>query len=283
MLRQIILFHYVIAIYLIELPNIQAQSIKPYIGIHGGINFSQPQILESYNIITLLDGEELGSKQYNSLLRNFGHQLGFSFILEITDLISVGLMPQIAQYVYGYSSSIDFFSNDGLQVSTTENTSRQRLNYFNIPFFFQYSITKRDFSPYLMAGFSYGYQRSAQHDVETKTTIYTEGEDLIFPQPTSDNYSSSFIHSKLNAFGGIGAFYNFTLFRLALDVTYWYGLNNISNETNRFQNQTISGSTYDILDDIKLHHFVMNFSVLFPVNKPSNRGSLECVTQKKRR
>ena len=281
MLKQIILF--MIAIYLVAIPDIQAQSLKPYIGIHGGINFSQPQILASYNIITLLNGEELESKQYNSLLQNVGNQLGVSFILEITDKISVGIMPQIAKYVYGYSSSMDFFSNDGILVSTTENTSRQRLNYINFPVFLQYSITKGDFSPYLIAGFSYGYQRSAQHEVETNTTIYTEGEDLIFSQTTTDSYSSSFIHTKLNAFGGIGIRYNLTLFRLALDITYWYGLNNISHETNRFQNQTISGSTYDISDDIKLHHVVLNFSLLFPLNKPSNRGSLECVNPKKRR
>jgi len=87
----------------------------------------------------------------------------------------------------------------------------------------------------------------------------------------------------MNLFGGSGVFYEFTLFRLAVDFTYWYGLNNIVNETRRFENQTISGSTYDISDDIKLHHLVMNFSILFPINKPTNRGSLDCVLPQKRR
>jgi hypothetical protein len=283
MLRQITFSQLVVVFYLFTLLNLQAQSVKPYIGIHGGVNFSQLQILESYNIITLLNGDDLEEKQYNSLFRNFGNQIGFSFLLEINDKISVGLMPQMARYSYGYSSSLDFLSNNGTLVSTTENISRQQLNYINIPIFLQYTIMSKDFSPYLIAGFAYGYLRNAQHDVETNTSIYTEREDLNFSQPTSDTYSTSFIHTKLNGFGGIGVLYNLELFRLTMDITYWYGLNNITDETNRFQNQTISGSTYDISDDLKLHHFVLNISLLFPINKSEKKGSLECVTHKKRR
>jgi hypothetical protein len=283
MLRQIFLLQLVVVYFITASFDIQGQSIKPYIGIHGGINFTQPQILGSYDIITLLDGEALQGRQYNSLFRNFGNQIGFSFLLEFNGHITIGLMPQMARYSYGYSSSMDFYSNNGTLASTTENKSKQRLNYLNFPLFIQYTIRTADFSPYLIAGFSYGYLRNAQHDVVTNTTIYTDGEELVFSQPTSDNYSSEFIHSKLSLFGGVGAFYDLTLFRIAADITYWYGLNNISHETNRFQNQIISGSTYDISDDIKLHHFVLNISILFPVNKQTNRGSLECVTPKKRR
>jgi hypothetical protein len=283
MLRQILLFQLMVVYFITAAIDIQGQSIKPYIGLHGGINFTQPQILDSYDIITLLDGEALQGRQYNPLFRNFGNQIGFSFLLEFSDHISIGLMPQMARYSYGYSSSMEFFSNDGTLASTTENISKQRLNYLNFPLFVQYTIRKADFSPYLIAGFSYGYLRNAQHDVVTNTTINTDGEELNFSQPTSDNYSSEFIHSKLSLLGGIGAFYDLTLFRLAADITYWYGLNNISHETNRFQNQTISGSTYDISDDIKLHHFILNVSFLFPINKQANRGSLDCVTPKKRR
>lgn len=263
--------------------NNYAQSLKPYIGIHGGINFTRPQIIGSYNIVTLLNGEALQGRQYNSLFKNFGNQFGFSFVLEFNDHFSLGLMPQVARYSYGYSSSIDFFANDGSLASTTGNRSTQRLNYLNIPAFVQYTIREADFSPYLIAGFSYGYLRNAQHDVVTNTTLYTEGEDLVFSQSASDNFSTQFIHSKLNIFGGIGAYYNLSLFRLAADITYWYGLNTVTNETNRYQDQTISGSTYDISDDLKLHHFILNISLLFPINKQINKGSLDCVTTKKRR
>ena len=261
----------------------QAQSLKPYIGIHGGVNFTQPQIMETYTIVTLISGEELQGKQYDPIFRNFGHQIGITFALEINDHFSVGLMPQIAAYSYGYSSLIDFFTNDGSQASTAENISEYELNYINFPVYIQYIIREAAFSPYLTAGFSYGYLRNVQHQVVTNTTIYAEEENLVFSQLNSNNYSTGFIHSKMNLFGGIGVFYEFTLFRLAVDFTYWYGLNNIVNETRRFENQTISGSTYDISDDIKLHHLVMNFSILFPINKPTNRGSLDCVLPQKRR
>jgi hypothetical protein len=230
-----------------------------------------------------LNREALQGRDYDPLIWNSGNQIGFSFILEINDHISVGLMPQMARYSYAYSSSMDFYTNDGTIASNTKNNSKRNFNYVNFPLFLQYTIRQADFSPYLIAGFSYGYLRNAQHDVETVTTIYTDGEDLVFSQSTSDNYTTSFIHSKLNVFGGIGAFYDLTLLRVAADITYWYGLHNVTHETNRYQNQTISGSTYDISDDIKLHHFILNISLLFPINKQHNRGSLDCVTNKKRR
>lgn len=283
MLRSIIQLHSIAVLFGIATIITQAQSVTPYVGIHGGINFTQPVILGSYDIITLLDGEALEGSRYDPLFRNFGSQIGFSFVLEINEHLSVGLMPQMARYSYGYSSSLDFLANDGTLASSTENISKQRLNYLNFPLFIQYTIRHADFSPYLIAGFSYGYLRNAQHDVITTTTLYADGDELIFTQPTSDNYTSEFIHSKLSIFGGIGALYDLTLFRLAADITYWYGLNNISHETNRFQNQTISGSTYDISDDIKLNHFALNVSILFPINKQEKRGSLDCVIPKKRR
>lgn len=255
-----------------------AQSIKPYIGIHGGINLCQPDILQEYQIITLLDSDEPIEVEYDPIYKNFGHQIGFSLFLELTDKLEIGLMPQQARYSYGYSSILEFTDYQGNIISETENTSNQRLTYINIPLIVKYTLRETDFTPYLIAGFSYGILRSAQHDVVTVIT----GE-IQSSASTSDNYSTEFISSKLSLLGGAGISYDFTQFRLDLDASYWFGLNNIVHEGNRFSNQTISGNTYDIPADTKLHHIVLNLSVLFPINEVNDRGSLDCVPFKKRK
>ena len=78
MLRKSLLFHSIIVLLFSFSLLINAQSIKPYIGINGGINFTRAQVLGSYDIITLLNGEALDGSQYDPLFRNFGYHFGFS-------------------------------------------------------------------------------------------------------------------------------------------------------------------------------------------------------------
>jgi len=264
--------------------NIQGQDIKTFVGFHGGVNFTNPSIITSYNLITSIDGEQGSERTYEPFFSNFGHQLGFSLFLQFKDHFLVGFLPEIGKYSYGYSSSMEFFDSQGVLASTYNNESKINLNYITFPLLIQYQILKdKDWSPYLFAGGSYGLLRSAQHNVASTTILETEGGPIEFYDPSTSNSSTEFIKSKWNAFGGIGAFYDFTQFRLGLDVSYWFGLHNIVNESNRYNNQAVSGSTYDIADDVRLNHLVMNLSVLFPINKKTNKGSLDCVVPKRRK
>lgn len=263
---------------------VYGQDMKPLIGIHGGVNFSHPLILSDYNVITLIDGEPAGERAYDGLFSNFGNQLGFSIYLELNDHLLVGFLPEIAKYSYGYSSYLEFYNSQQVLASTYRNESKINLSYINFPLLIQYQImSRKSWSPYLLAGISYGLLKSAQHNVTSTTILETVNGAIEFYEPSNSNSSSEFIRSKWNVFGGIGGYYDFKQFRIALDVSYWMGLHNIVNETNRYSNQAISGSTYDIADDIRLNHLVVNLSVLFPINKKINRGSLDCVVPKRRK
>jgi hypothetical protein len=259
---------------------LSAQSFRPYIGIHGGINFSQPLLLGgNQQIVTLLNGEKPEKRIYNNVFKNTGYQIGFSFYLRTSEHISIGFLPEISTNSYGYSSHMTFYNNQGDSVLNVENISKSRINYFHFPIIFQYQQKFQKVSPYLFVGASYGLMRSAQHTV--KTNSFQEN-NVGFSQSTTDNYSDEYIQSKFNILGGFGIIRDFTIFHLALDMSYWIGLHNIINESNRYNIQSIGGTTYDVPDDIKLNHFVLNISIIFPINKSVNRGSLDCIIQKKK-
>jgi hypothetical protein len=262
---------------------VHGQSLKPYIGLHGGVNFSQPLVTESYDIITLINGEALEDRVYYPMFQNFGHQVGFSFFLSLNDYLALGLIPEMAHYSYAYTSSLEFFNDQGGLASEVENISNQRISYLNIPLEIQYTIRKATHSPFILGGASYGILRNAQLNVESNNTLHTSTGELEFSSATTDNYTTEFIRSKFNIFCGAGYSFDFTQFRVSLDITYWLGLHNLSNEANRFQNQTISGNTYNVPDDLTLNHLVANVSILFPINKTNSKGSLDCVPNKKRK
>jgi hypothetical protein len=258
-----------------------AQSLKPYIGIHGGINLSQPIVIgTNQQIVTLLNGDDPQKRKYTGLFKSSGYQVGFSLYLKIKDKLSIGFLPEISKYTYGYQSQMIFYNNLGDSVLNVENLSKSKIEYFNLPLILQYQLNIQKASPYIFIGASYGLLRSAQHTVKVNSV---QENGVEFNESSTDNYSSEYIRSKINLLGGIGVIRDFKLFHLAIDLSYWIGMNNIINESNRYNTHSIGGTTYDIPDDIKLNHIVLNTSVIFPINKSNNRGSLDCIVQKKKK
>jgi hypothetical protein len=269
------------SILFISFSDLNAGSIEPYIGIHGGINFSKPIVIGSQQqIVTLLDGSELTKRNYNGFFKNLGYQIGFSFYLKFNKHLSLGILPEIANYTYGYSSTMKFFDNQGDTALSVDNVSKSKINYFNIPIILQYQLNFQKTYPYVFFGGSYGLMRNAQHYVNLRSI---QQNNIEFNETTTDNYSTEFIRSKLNILAGIGVMHDFKLFHLALDISYWFGLNNIINESARYNTNSIGGTTYDIPDDIKLNNLVINASLIFPINKSNTKGSLDCVVQKRKR
>ena len=260
---------------------LSGQNLEPFIGLHGGINFSIPRVLQNYQVITPLDGTTPENRNYSPFFRNFGHQFGFSFYLGIKDHLAIGFLPEFNNYSYRFSSSMDFFDNQGQTVSSVEYRSMQRLNYLSFPVIVQYNVRKKGFTPYLFAGVAYEVLRNAQHNVNIITTL--AGPDNVFTDNNTDNYSTQFIHSKLDVLGGVGVAYDFTQFRLGLDVSYRLCLNNITSTSGRYDNQTISGSTYDVSDDIKLNNLLINATISFPINKITKKGAVDCTYFKTKR
>ena len=90
-------------------------------------------------------------------------------------------------------------------------------------------------------------------------------------------YNDQYIKSRLAAVAEVGAIYNFNDLQIMFGIGYHYNFNNVTNENNRYSNQLITGSSYDINDNIRLHALNFNVRIILPLNKPSNLiNSLTC-------
>ena len=256
-----------------------AQNFTPYVGFHGGVNLSHPSVQQSFHIITLLDDQAPILSEYTPVYQNLGNQLGFSLILDFNDHLGLALLPQQGVYNYSYAFSVDFYDSQNTAYSRTETESHQRLSYINLPLIFRYIIIKSKWSPFLFGGTAYGILRSASGDVNVTITQLIDNTVEITPIPNGED--QVFIRSKISLLAGAGVLYDLEQVQIGLDLAYWYGLHNITHEANRFNNQISSGGAYDVPSDIKLHHYALNLSVLFPINKLNNMGSLDCIPIKK--
>jgi hypothetical protein len=251
-----------------------------YIGFSGGINFTQSVTNESFGIPSIIDnsGTNNYKKDYQSLFSNFGNQFHFEIWYPLSNIFHIGLCPGIGTYQYNYKTSAQW--TDGLTaVSTVQEVKHnQKLRYFEIPVIFRYVLRFEKISPFLQIGGSYNILMNAQKQAQsTITQKSTNTEYNLNSTSIGGDVSSSFIKSKFTVLGGIGAFFDIKIAVISLDVSYHLGLNNITNEKNRYSNPTFSGAYNDVQDNIVLNHIVFNLSVLFPLNSIKRRGAVECI------
>ena len=251
---------------------------KFLVGFKGGINFTQPIPLARYSVISTNSPEGTGEKKYRSFLSNPGYQYGFVMIYNLTDNIALSFQPGISQYSYNYSNNYSWTdnSNTSNQIDLTYE-SRHTLHYLEFPLIVQYSYGSGLLKPYLQGGFQYGMLQNATAKVTTRMIQRSLTGDV--PLNMDDNtgdVSAWYIRSRFTLIAGAGVRYDLNSVLLALDASYFFGLNNVVNESGRYSIQNFSGGSYDIPDDISLHNLVINVSLLFPINQTIRRINDSC-------
>ena len=251
---------------------------KILVGFKGGINFTQPIPLARYSVVSTNNAVEAGMKKYKSFLSNPGYQYGFVIIYNLTENIALSFQPGISQYAYSYSNSYSWAdnSNTSNQIDLTYE-SRHTLHYFEFPLIVQYSYGSGSLKPYLQGGFQYGMIQNATAKVTTQLIQHSLNGDV--PLNVDDNtgdVSAWYIRSRFTLLAGAGVRYDLSAVLLALDASYFFGLNNVVNEKGRYSIQNFSGGSYDIPDDINLHNLVINVSLLFPINQTIQRINDSC-------
>jgi hypothetical protein len=251
---------------------------KIFVGFRGGINFTQPIPLKRYSVVSVNSLDNTGIKHYKSFLSNVGYQYGFIMTYSLTNNFAISFQPGFSQYTYNYSNSYSWTDNTNTsnQIDLTYE-SRHVLHYFELPLLIQYSYGSGTLKPYLQAGFQYGILQNAAARVTTNLTQRSITGDV--PLNMDDNtgdVSAWYIRSRFTLLAGAGVRYDLNIFSLALDVSYYFGINNVVNEKGRYSIQNFSGGTYDVPDDISIHNLVINASLLFPINQTLRRINDSC-------
>ncbi len=263
--------------------NAQRQPEGPdiYVGFSGGINFTQPVVLNEFNLISSMTGEEgnFFTKDYDILFKNSGTQFHFTFWYPLTEEFHAGLNPGLATYKYSYTT--EAFWNDPFSPESEINLTyrhKHKLRYIELPLTLRYVFRFEHISPYIQAGGLYSSLIAADKHVAAELMQNTaSGELPINSQGNGGDVYNSYIRSRLALFGGAGAAFDLKSVVLTLDMNYYIGLNNIINESARFSDASFSGTNYDLQDDLKLNHLIFNLAILFPINQITNRGSLDCI------
>lgn len=212
------------------------------IGFGGGANMAQIVVLDSYNIYEDLSGQTY-ENNYSNLFQNIGNQY-FVQIEWFSKFLIVALKP--GTYTYRFSKHNELaFTNE-----TVEHDTPYLLRYFSIPVEARYSFDFQRFRPYAGGSVAYSHLLGSL-----------------------DASNETFIRSKFTAGAVGGTYIDLRYVILDLNVTYNFGLHNITNKADRYA--TGSGETF-AQDNIMLNDLQINLSILFSLQKQKHYSNVEC-------
>ncbi|GEM_PF-2969909 len=237
------------------------------IGISGGVNFSIILPLERKTIFSGATTEEF-EKDYNPLYQNFGYQLGFILMYDISRFIKLSLQPTSIDYSYKYQTNYTWTGNTNLQYQTDYI---HRMRFFEVPLIAGLYLDYGRFQPYFQGGAYYGRLLNGTSDistVETSTNLAGTSQSLNY---STSNYSGN-IYQK-NQYGilaGAGLSWMLQRARLGIEANYRLLLSNLStDETTYTNNQVVSGS-YDVPDKFKFSNIAININLIIPLKSGSS-------------
>jgi hypothetical protein len=220
-----------------------------------GSNFSNPRITEPFTAV-----DQNNTKSNNKFSRGFNIGVGVS--RNLVKELNINLAVFYSSHSIAKSdvtTSLDAGSTSEIQVN-----SKESLKKFDLPLSFTYNFGKGNLSYFARLGGMFSYVSNSSLNVERTVTGNT---------PISKNFDIKDIRSKYyySLLAGVGVEYKVPRGYVVLDLRYNYGLNNMSNNEDRFKNQELWSSYYYLDDNFKLDYFTINLGYYFTIYR-SNRN-----------
>jgi len=263
------------------------------IGLRGGINFSQPIVIHGSEVIQGYDPASPTEKDYGPIFANIGYHYAFVFMFYLKESLSLSIEPAFADYTYRYELTSGWTNGtDPTDYIEYSGLHKNSISYLELPVVLRYEFRVNKLQPFLSLGLTYGFKINAMKTLESSVTRNTGAVSIPYENTTqSSTNSSSYIHSRIGIAPGIGFFYPLGPVKLMVSADFNFGLNNITDESNRYANSSVSAGMYDVQDDLRLG--VLSFTVGVLFNTGSNNGSsggnrqggkaVECITFKNKR
>jgi len=247
------------------LPNDDFSKTQFYIGMRGGISFTKAHVINRYSsFVSTTDPDENYDKTYSNY-KKAGAFVGLEFDFYFKGF-TASFQPNYRREIYSYSNSYEWKDeNDASNFLQLQYKQDTRLDYIELPLFIKYDILQKNFRPFVQVGFYYGILNGATKHLVVDGTDNASGTARTFNQQDDIvGAKDLFIKSSIGMAFGAGVSYKVGNIRLILDATYRKGLNNISNVSNRYSANVLTGSG-DVSDDIKLDNLAFSFGCLFPM------------------
>jgi hypothetical protein len=260
-------------------PFFDFSNIEFLVGIKGGINFTTPLILNRYSVFeNTSDNASTQFKTYGKWFKNIGNQFGILLIARFGETNYLMLQPALTTHVIKYTGLYEWQNaSNPNESSNLTYMHKQSLKYLEIPIIYRKEMGQQTLRPYLQGGAFYGLLQNATQNVdiaETMTIGQTTNE--ISGGNRSGSSTSQFIRTHIGVMAGAGLAYHFNSVIVCLDGLYKLGLNNITNEKNRYTNQPIVGDTFDVPDDISLNALMVSVNIIFKIGNPNKKRALKC-------
>ncbi len=250
------------------------------VGISGGINSTFPTVLGAYNIFgsTNADAENSWVKDYYPFYKSLGHQYQFMIQWRVSDRLFLLVRPGFSQIKYGYSNRYTWVSSSNPDHSFSLVYQHAYFTrYLDVPIQIKYHFSSTYPTLYIFGGGQYSHRQNvlkevvSQEELSNSVGVYTVNTDSETGDVTGFVKPSQF---AVTAGGGYA--YEFGSLVVFGEVFFQYGIRNITNESARYSNENLLGSSYDAIDDLRLNNLGINIGILFSLNKKKSNAGLFC-------
>ncbi|MDH3708512.1 MAG: PorT family protein [Cyclobacteriaceae bacterium] len=250
------------------------------LGIKGGVHLSDVVSTQSYTVVTPLDlsSNLTNNKLYDQPYSNIGNHIGLTGAFSINPNITLNLEPGYATYKFGYQTSYSWDQfEDQQSFVQIDNDVDHTISYLDIPLSIKYHIKTGPLKPYIMVGGYYGFRTNADKEI---TTIVEDGAagglDEISSSTQRIGVDNLFIRSSAGVMAGAGVSLDvgnspsnvsgstdLGTVRFVLGANYRYGLHNVVDVQNRFEDSALTSGLYDVTDDLEVRSIEIYVGVQF--------------------
>lgn len=223
-----------------------------------GFNTTGASVIQNFGT----DNTNLTGESYSN---DIGFQIGGGAEWNVNDTWSVGLGFDLVGKGYSYNNSIFQFDD---QEFIEDQIS------IDVPLYIKYRKKINKFIPYVYAGFTQHIMLGADAELSLTDRASGSSENLSEFPVTGPDEDLSDVRETLNysLIFGIGSTYRVKYNYMFFDVRYFYGLNNIVDINNQYNNDRLLYTYAFVDDDKRLNSLAINVGFMWPLYKPRKIG-----------
>ncbi len=228
------------------------------IGLKGGVNFTQPIVLERYSVLQpgINGGNGAQGKRYNPLFTNRGFQAGPFFIFRASSRVSFIWEILYFNSRFGYEQDFAWNNPGALFPINFTQTTTQSASYFESPLMIRIYMANSAFSPFIQFGGFFGIRSGIQNTFEYEGQIPTG----FINQSTVE--TQNFERFRFGPMGGLGFEWLTGPIVWNLGANARYPLGQIFNPQTR--NRTAWQNIHlDVIDELQLLNFEAYLGIAF--------------------
>ncbi len=249
----------------------QGEAPQWQLGVKGGVNLGHVEATQSYTVVTPLDlGSNLtNAKMYDQAYSNMGNHIGLTSSFAVNPNISLSFEPGYTTVKFGYETSYQWsqFEDQQSYVNVTNDVDHS-ISYLDFPLMLRYHLKTGPLKPYIQLGGYYGFRTNADKNINTRIEDGAAGGlDEISNVSERIGVDELFLRSSAGVLGGAGvsldvgssptgmnAGSDLGTVRFSLGVNYRYGLHNVVDVKNRYDDSSLTSGSYDVTDDLELRN-----------------------------